>query len=94
MFQWGLGISKKLLHHSEVSFTPSGTVTCFCRCCNSLVNGYCGMYAVHLRGTCYGFVQSLTCTENVPLKQAVPVKHLLIVFIHHSSSYQPSSPAM
>ena len=47
-----LDTSTKLLHHSDISLTPSGAImSCCCSLSNSYLNGFCNTYATHLGGT-------------------------------------------
>ena len=67
-FPLALGTSRKLLHHSDVSSTPSGAVMCcFCSLSNSS-KGFWSAYAMHLGGTWYGLLSGFICIENVPLQ--------------------------
>ena len=72
---FALGTNTKLLHHSDVSSTPSGVMMSIsCRHFNSSLNGFCSAYTTHLGGAWYGLLSGLSYNENVPLKHPIPLK--------------------
>ena len=73
-----LGTGTKLLHHYDVSLTPSGAIiSCCCCLSNSSLNGISSTYATHLGGTLYGLLSSFSCKENVPSKHPMPLNTTL-----------------
>ena len=69
-----LGTNTKLLHHSDISLTPRDAImSCCCSLSNSSWNGFCSAYAMCLGGAWYGLLSGLSCKENVPSKQPMPL---------------------
>ena len=44
------------------------------------MNGFCNTWAMHLDGTWYGLLSTLTGNENMPSKQQIPLKTSLNSF--------------
>ena len=74
-FPLGLGTSTKLLHYSDILSTCSATIIYhYCSHSSLSLKGCHNMFATCLGSAWYGLALSLTCNENVPLKQPMPVK--------------------
>ena len=68
---------KKLLHHSHVSYTSSGTIICcFCSGCTSSLRVLWSTYAI-LVGAWYGWLPFFTYNLEVPSQHPIPRKTLL-----------------
>ena len=69
-----LGTNTKLLHHSNVSSTPRGTIMyCCCSLSNSSWNGFYSAYAMYLSDDWYDLLSALGCNENVLSKYPMPL---------------------
>ena len=70
----------KWLHHiADYSSLSSVIVCCSCYHYNSLLSGSF-VYAMHLGGSWFSFMPSVTCNENIPLKHQIPVNTSLYSF--------------
>ena len=79
---FAFGTKTKLLHHSNVSSTPRGSITCyFCNWPSSFLSGFWRAYGILLNGAWYGQLPSLTCNLYVPLKHWIPKNHHLRLIV-------------
>ena len=79
---FALGTSTNLLHHLDVSLMSRGTIICcFCSLLSSSHTGSGNAYTTLLGRAWYGWLPSLTCNFNIPLKQADTCKNITEIIV-------------
>ena len=83
-FPFSFGSNMKLIHHLAVLSMPSGVMMSCCYICSSSsLNGCCRANAMHPGDSWYDWLSGLTCNENVPSKQLIPLNTSLNSICNH-----------